>query len=61
MTTDAPLPAPGREVRTLDALDSAQADAVLALLAEAARSDGRQAVSEQGRLRIRGGHRDGVR
>ncbi len=40
MTTDAPLPAPGREVHTLDALDSAQAEAVLALLAEAARSDG---------------------
>ncbi|MDQ0985363.1 mycothiol synthase [Streptomyces sp. V2I9] len=61
MTTDASLPAPGREIRTLDALDSAQADAVLALLAGAARYDGRQAVSEQGRLRIRGGRREGVR
>ncbi|MEW2281603.1 mycothiol synthase [Streptomyces cyaneofuscatus] len=61
MTTDAPLPSPGREIQALDALDPAQADAVLELLGEAARFDGRQAVSEQGRLRIRGGHRDGVR
>lgn len=61
MTTDVPLPAPGREIQTLDALDPAQAEAVLDLLGEAARSDGRQAVSEQGRLRLRGGHRAGVR
>ncbi|MCX4970339.1 mycothiol synthase [Streptomyces sp. NBC_00654] len=61
MTTDVPLPAPGREIQTLDALDPAQAEAVLALLGEAARSDGRQAVSEQGRLQLRGGHRAGVR
>ncbi|MEE1791324.1 mycothiol synthase [Streptomyces sp. BE308] len=61
MTTDVPLPAPGREIQTLDALDPAQAEAVLDLLGEAARSDGRQAVSEQGRLRLRGGHRVGVR
>ncbi|MBK5995381.1 GNAT family N-acetyltransferase [Streptomyces sp. MBT58] len=61
MTTDAPLPSPGREIQALDALDPAQADAVLELLGEAARFDGRQAVSEQGRLRIRGGHRVGVR
>ncbi|MEU6942567.1 GNAT family N-acetyltransferase, partial [Streptomyces rubiginosohelvolus] len=60
MTTDAPLPSPGREIQALDALDPAQADAVLELLGEAARFDGRQAVSEQGRLRIRGGHRVGV-
>ncbi|GHH87896.1 mycothiol acetyltransferase [Streptomyces sulfonofaciens] len=32
-----------------------------ALIAEAARSDGQQAVSEQGRLRLRGGPREGVR
>ncbi|MCX4675438.1 mycothiol synthase [Streptomyces sp. NBC_01433] len=61
MTTDVPLPAPGREIQTLDALDPAQAEAVLDLLGEAARTDGRQAVSEQGRLRLRGGHRVGVR
>lgn len=61
MTTDAPLPAPGREIQTLDVLAPVQADAVLDLLAEAARTDGRQAVSEQGRLYLRGGHRTGVR
>ncbi|GAA3822743.1 mycothiol synthase [Streptomyces chiangmaiensis] len=33
---------------------------MLALLAEAARVDGQQAVSEQGRLQLRGGERDGV-
>jgi mycothiol synthase len=38
-----------------------QADAVSALLAEAARTDGSEAVSEQGRLQLRGGHREGVR
>ncbi|MET9590537.1 mycothiol synthase [Streptomyces sp. NPDC006516] len=61
MTTDAPLPSPGREIETLDALTPEQADAVLALLGEAAETDGRQAVSEQGRLQLRGGHREGVR
>ncbi|MFG2600362.1 mycothiol synthase [Streptomyces sp. NPDC048462] len=61
MTTDVPLPAPGREIQTLDALSPEQAEAVSGLLAEAARSDGRQAVSEQGRLQLRGGHRQGVR
>ncbi|MFE7749500.1 mycothiol synthase [Streptomyces sp. NPDC057428] len=61
MTTDAPLPAPGREIETLDVLTTEQADAVLALLGEAAATDGRQAVSEQGRLQLRGGHREGVR
>ncbi|MFB4422977.1 mycothiol synthase [Streptomyces sp. QL37] len=61
MTTDAPLPSPGREIETLDALTPEQADAVLALLGEAAGTDGRQAVSEQGRLMLRGGHREGVR
>ncbi|MFF5900704.1 mycothiol synthase [Streptomyces argenteolus] len=61
MTTDAPLPSPGREIETLDALTPEQADAVLTLLGEAAGTDGRQAVSEQGRLQLRGGHREGVR
>ncbi|WP_069171432.1 mycothiol synthase [Streptomyces griseus] len=61
MTTDVPLPAPGRTIQTLDALTPEQADAVLALLGEATRSDGREAVSEQGRLQLRGGHREGVR
>ncbi|MEU0299208.1 mycothiol synthase [Streptomyces sp. NPDC006175] len=61
MTTDVPLPSPGREIETLDALTAEQAQAVSALLDEAAEADGRQAVSEQGRLQLRGGHREGVR
>ncbi|MEU4798582.1 mycothiol synthase [Streptomyces sp. NPDC023327] len=63
MTDDRPAqaPAPLRKIDTLAALDPAQADAVLALLAEAARTDGQQAVSEQGRLQLRGGAREGVR
>ncbi|WP_338698013.1 mycothiol synthase [Streptomyces sp. Q6] len=65
MTTDpAPSTDPdssGRSVETLTTLTSEQAGAVLALLAEAARADGQQAVSEQGRLQLRGGEREGVR
>ncbi|MEU7584144.1 mycothiol synthase [Streptomyces sp. NPDC041068] len=61
MTDDQPAPAPLRKIETLAALTPAQADAVLGLLAEAARSDGRQAVSEQGRLQLKGGAREGVR
>ncbi|HEY9440937.1 MAG TPA: mycothiol synthase [Streptomyces sp.] len=61
MTMDAPLPSPGREIQALDTLTPEQADAVSALLAEAAGTDDSEAVSEQGRLRLRGGHRDGVR
>ncbi|WP_447038820.1 mycothiol synthase [Streptomyces sp. DSM 118878] len=64
MTDDRPAeaqaPAPLRKIDTLSALTSAQADAVLGLLAEAARNDGQQAVSEQGRLQLRGGAREGV-
>lgn len=64
MTDDRPAeasPTPLRKIETLTALTPAQADAVLGLLAEAARTDGQQAVSEQGRLQLRGGPRDGVR
>ncbi|MGW0535920.1 mycothiol synthase [Streptomyces sp. NPDC003032] len=63
MTDDRPAeaPAPLRKIDTLAALTPAQADAVLGLLAEAARADGQQAVSEQGRLQLRGGAREGVR
>ncbi|MEU7648704.1 mycothiol synthase [Streptomyces huasconensis] len=63
MTDDRPAAAPAtlRKIDTFTALTSAQADAVLALLAEAARADGQQAVSEQGRLQLRGGEREGVR
>ncbi|WP_327403027.1 mycothiol synthase [Streptomyces sp. NBC_01288] len=62
MTSDDTVrPAPGsRSIETYSALTPDQAEAVLALIAEAARVDGQQAVSEQGRLRIRGGERDGV-
>ncbi|GHH46220.1 mycothiol synthase [Streptomyces candidus] len=61
MTSDASLPTPTRRLATLDALTEEQAARVLALLADAARSDGVQAVSEQGRLQLRGGRREGVR
>ncbi|MFJ9375991.1 mycothiol synthase [Streptomyces sp. NPDC101455] len=62
MTSDDTVrPAPGsRSIETYSALTPDQAEAVLALIGEAARVDGQQAVSEQGRLRIRGGERDGV-
>ncbi|MFC8424451.1 mycothiol synthase [Streptomyces sp. NPDC057236] len=49
-----------RSLQTYAALAPGQTEAVLALLAEAARVDGQQAVSEQGRLQLRGGERDGV-
>jgi mycothiol synthase len=58
---DTGLPASAsRSIETCSALTPDQAAAVLALIAEAARTDGQQAVSEQGRLRIRGGERAGV-
>jgi len=62
MTSDDTAPtAQVRSLDTLTALSPDQAEAVATLLAEAARSDGQQAVSEQGRLRLRGGAREGVR
>ncbi|MFF3399176.1 mycothiol synthase [Streptomyces sp. NPDC002659] len=61
MTTDAVFPEPGRQIQTVDELSPEQAEAVLGMLAEAARADGMQAVSEQGRLQLRGGKREGVR
>jgi mycothiol synthase len=61
MTSDDTAPsAPARSIDTRTALSSDQAEAVLGLLTEAARTDGQQAVSEQGRLQLRGGERDGV-
>ncbi|MFF9865469.1 mycothiol synthase [Streptomyces sp. NPDC013953] len=62
MTTDAPVSGiePGRRIDTLDELTPEQARDVLALLDEAARTDGMQAVSEQGRLQLRHGRRAGV-
>lgn len=61
MTSDdtAP-PLPSRSIETHSALSPEQTEAVLELLAEAARNDGQQAVSEQGRLQLRGGEREGV-
>ncbi len=61
MTFDAVIPEPGRQIHSHDELTPEQAAAVLGMLTEAARSDGMQAVSEQGRLQLRGGPRDGVR
>ena len=49
-----------RSIETLSALSPEQIEAVLTLLAAAAATDGRQAVSEQGRLQLRGGRREGV-
>lgn len=62
MTSEDTAPAvPARSLDILSALSPEQTAAVLALLAEAARADGQQAVSEQGRLQLRGGAREGVR
>ncbi|MGW7089414.1 mycothiol synthase [Streptomyces sp. NPDC054871] len=61
MTDEQQPPATLRQIDTVAALTSDQADAVLGLIAEAARADGQQAVSEQGRLQLRGGARTGVR
>ncbi|MFE1830626.1 mycothiol synthase [Streptomyces yangpuensis] len=52
---------PGRQIQTLDELTGEQADAVLDLIEDAARTDGTTAVSEQGRLQLRGGPRAGIR
>ncbi|WP_329020809.1 mycothiol synthase [Streptomyces sp. NBC_00690] len=60
MTTDAVIPEPGRQIHTHDELTQEQAEAVSTLLADAAAIDGTQAVSEQGRLQLRGGRREGV-
>ncbi|MFC9852835.1 mycothiol synthase [Streptomyces prasinus] len=49
-----------RSLQTHAALSPEQVGAVLALLDEAAGTDGQQAVSEQGRLQLRGGERAGV-
>jgi mycothiol synthase len=61
MTDHAAHGSTGRTIETLDDLSHEQATAVLTLIGEAARADGRQAVSEQGRLQLRGGRRQGVR
>ena len=50
-----------RRIESLTELTPDTAGAVLALIEEAAAEDGRPAVSEQGRLHVRRGARDGVR
>ncbi|WP_073948532.1 mycothiol synthase [Streptomyces kebangsaanensis] len=59
MTSDDPAPI-ARSLATRSELSPGEAEAVLGLLAAAARDDGQQAVSEQGRLQLRGGARPGV-
>ncbi|MFD7261882.1 mycothiol synthase [Streptomyces sp. NPDC059874] len=61
MTDAAAALEPGRQIETLDELTEDQAEAVLALIEDAARTDGTTAVSEQGRLQLRGGPREGIR
>ncbi|MEU2059473.1 mycothiol synthase [Streptomyces sp. NPDC013455] len=51
---------PARSIETTSALTPDRAEAVLGLLGEAAAVDGQQPVSEQGRLQLRGGTREGV-
>ncbi|MCX4973353.1 MULTISPECIES: mycothiol synthase [unclassified Streptomyces] len=58
---DTAQPGLSRAIETYSALSPAQAEGVLRLLAEAAAADGQQAVSEQGRLYLKGGARPGVR
>ncbi|MFD9163004.1 mycothiol synthase [Streptomyces sp. NPDC059558] len=61
MTDAAAALEPGRQIQTLDELTEKQASAVLDLIEDAARTDGTTAVSEQGRLQLRGGPREGIR
>ncbi|WP_262704790.1 MULTISPECIES: mycothiol synthase [Streptomyces] len=49
-----------RRLDVLEELTPAEVEGVLRLIAESARADGQQAVSEQGRLQLRG-RREGVR
>ncbi|MHC8423729.1 mycothiol synthase [Streptomyces sp. NB004] len=57
---DSARPGRPRSIDTLAELTPEQTEAVLALLGEAARNDGQHAVSEQGRLHLRGPAREGV-
>lgn len=57
---DTAQPGISRSIETHSALAPDRTEAVLELLAEAARNDGQQAVSEQGRLQLRDGPREGV-
>ncbi|MGW7578279.1 mycothiol synthase [Streptomyces sp. NPDC054765] len=51
----------GRRIQVVDELAPEEATAALELIERAARTDGQPAVSEQGRLQLRGGARAGVR
>ncbi|MER0481877.1 mycothiol synthase [Streptomyces sp. Edi2] len=51
----------GRRIQVVDELAPEEATAVAELIERAARTDGQPAVSEQGRLQLRGGARPGVR
>lgn len=61
MTDEVQGPGRQRRIDVVDELTPEQATEVLELIAEAAGTDGQPAVSEQGRLRLRGGSRPGVR
>ncbi|MFF5501464.1 mycothiol synthase [Streptomyces roseolus] len=62
MTSDAaPTLEPGRQIQTYDELSPEQVQEVMDLLAAADSADGVHAVSEQGRLYLRHGRREGVR
>ncbi|MFF9148390.1 mycothiol synthase [Streptomyces sp. NPDC014861] len=62
MTSDAaPVLEPGRQIQTYDELSPEQVQEVMDLLAAADSADGVHAVSEQGRLYLRNGRREGVR
>ncbi|MFF0485825.1 mycothiol synthase [Streptomyces sp. NPDC004435] len=62
MTSDAaPALEPGRQIQTYDELSPEQVQEVMDLLVAADRADGVHAVSEQGRLYLRHGRREGVR
>ncbi|MFJ4872534.1 mycothiol synthase [Streptomyces sp. NPDC088757] len=62
MTSDtAPALEPGRQIHTYDELTPEQVRDVAELLEAADRADGMHAVSEQGRLYLRNGRREGVR
>jgi mycothiol synthase len=50
-----------RSIEILDEVTPEAVRAVLGLIDAAARTDGQRAVSEQGRLQLRGGRREGVR
>ncbi|WP_407550629.1 mycothiol synthase [Streptomyces sp. Pv4-95] len=51
----------GRRIQVAEELAPEEAAAVLELIEQAAHRDGQPAVSEQGRLQLRGGPREGVR